>query len=93
MKLIKIIIPAVLVAFLFSCGGNSEHGHHEMDMAEALDVKVDNTIDPICNMEVGGEGTVFDTIHYNEHVFGFCSSKCKEKFAKTPEDYLDKMGN
>lgn len=96
MKIRTILAAFAMAAFIFSCGGNGnkaeEHEDHGMEMAEALDVEVDNKIDPICNMEMK-EGMVRDTIHYNGNLYGFCSKSCKETFAKTPEDYLDKMGN
>jgi YHS domain-containing protein len=51
---------------------------------------VDNTIDPVCDMEAKA-GMVYDTIHYNNKIYGFCSTHCKEEFAKNPNDYLSKM--
>ncbi|MDD3458810.1 MAG: YHS domain-containing protein [Weeksellaceae bacterium] len=95
MKSTFIIAAFIMTAFLISCGGNENktltHDDHQMmDVAEALDVEVDNKIDPICEMEMKA-GMVKDTIHYNESIYGFCSKSCKETFAKAPEDYLDKM--
>ncbi|MGB3452616.1 MAG: ATPase P [Moheibacter sp.] len=96
MKIRTILAAFAMAAFIFSCGGNENkadgHDDHGTEMAAALDVEVDNKIDPICNMEMK-EGMVRDTIHHNDKLYGFCSKSCKETFEKTPEDYLDKMGN
>ncbi len=54
-----------------------------------LDVKVENRLDPICEMETIEH--LSDTILYNGKVYGFCSSGCKETFAKNPDLYLSKM--
>lgn len=94
MKISTILTAIALTAFVYSCGGNENANHgddHGMDVAQALDVKVDNKIDPVCQMEMK-EGMVKDTVHYHENLYGFCSKSCKETFAKTPEDYLDKLG-
>lgn len=94
MKTITIITTAILAMVIFSCKESSK----EMEVKKAddkmihaahnLDVKVDNKIDPICEMET--EGHVSDTIHYEGKIYGFCSSGCKEEFAKNPEIYLKK---
>ncbi|MFA5619061.1 MAG: YHS domain-containing protein [Weeksellaceae bacterium] len=81
-----------LAIFAISCNGNKQHDA-DMDMdglVMALDVEVDNTIDPVCDMEAKA-GMVYDTIHYNNKIYGFCSTHCKEEFAKNPNDYLSKM--
>ena len=31
---------------------------------------------------------VGDTAHYNGKVYGFCSKGCKDKFVKSPADYV-----
>lgn len=96
MKITSILTGIAMMAFLFSCGGNEKQGvaqdDHGMEMAEALNVEVDNKIDPVCGMEMKS-GIIRDTLHYNENLYGFCSKSCKTTFAKTPEDFQDKFGN
>lgn len=99
MKKITILAITILSIFSISCGEKKEHKELEvktandevMHAAHNLDVKVDNKIDPICEMET--KGHVSDTIHYEGKVYGFCSSGCKEEFAKDPSQYLSKLGN
>lgn len=95
MKFSTVLTAFAMVALIYSCGGNaggdSASGDHGAEMA-SLDVKIDNKIDPVCQMEMK-EGMTKDTVHYHESVYGFCSKNCKETFAKTPEDFLDKLGN
>ena len=50
------------------------------------DVKFDNTNDLVCGMPL--TAGVGDTAHYNGKVYGFCSKGCKEKFVKSPADYV-----
>lgn len=94
MKISSVLMAIAMTGFIYSCGNktenHSEDGNHEMEMAETLDVKIDNKIDPVCGMEMK-EGMIRDTIHLNENTFGFCSKNCKETFAKKPEEFLDKM--
>ncbi len=97
MKKITILTIAILSIVSISCGEKQEHKEIEvksandevMHAAHNLDIKVDNKIDPICEMET--EGHVSDTIHYQGKVYGFCSSGCKEEFAKSPEQYISKL--
>ena len=79
---------------LFSCGKKEEMKIHQatekqIHATHSLDVKVDNRLDPVCEMETAGH--LSDTIHYNGKIYGFCSAGCKETFAKTPEQFLSKM--
>lgn len=95
MKTITIISAAILSLAIFACKENSKEievkkaDEKMMHAAHNLDVKVDNKIDPICEMETAGH--VSDTIHYGDKIYGFCSSGCKEEFAKNPEMYLSKL--
>lgn len=99
MKTNTILAITILSIFSISCGEKQEHKEMEVKSANAevmhaahnLDVKVENKIDPICEMET--EGHVSDTIHYEGKVYGFCSSGCKEEFAKNPTAHLSKLGN
>lgn len=94
-KTITIITTAILSMTIFSCKENSKEievkkaDDKMMHATHNLDVKVDNKIDPICEMETASH--VSDTIHYGDKVYGFCSSGCKEEFAKNPEQYLSKL--
>jgi len=89
------ILAGLFLAFaIVSCNEKKEMEIHKADeelihSADSLDVKVDNKFDPVCGMQT--EGHVSDTIHYEGKVFGFCSTGCKETFAKGPEQYLDKL--
>ncbi|MGA9407073.1 MAG: YHS domain-containing protein [Bacteroidota bacterium] len=49
-------------------------------------VKFDNTNDLVCGMPL--TAGVGDTAHYNGKVYGFCSKGCKDKFVKSPADYV-----
>lgn len=48
-----------------------------------------NTIDPICEMSV--DGSVEDTVHYQDKVYGFCSEHCKKEFMEEPGKYLSSI--
>ncbi len=94
MKKITLIITTSLFLAIISCGEKKEMEVQKADeemvhSAHGLDVKVDNKFDPVCEMET--EGHISDTIHYQQKVFGFCSSGCKEEFAKNPDLYMDKL--
>ncbi|SMC50419.1 YHS domain-containing protein [Moheibacter sediminis] len=97
MKTITIITTAIIATSIFSCKEKQEQievknaDEHIMHASQNLDVKVDNKIDPICEMETAGH--VSDTIHYDGKIYGFCSSGCKEEFSKNPQQYLSKLGN
>ncbi len=49
-------------------------------------IKVDNTNDLVCGMTL--TAGIGDTAHYNGKVYGFCSKGCKDKFVKSPTDYI-----
>lgn len=94
MKITTILAITIFSMFSISCAEKKEIEVKKADdkimhAAHNLDVKVDNKIDPICEMETVGH--VSDTIHYGDKVYGFCSSGCKEEFAKNPEQYLSKL--
>jgi len=56
----------------------------EMTMKSATAVK-----DPVCGMDIE-TATATGRTEYNGQTYYFCGSKCKEKFALTPEQYLGK---
>lgn len=88
-----------IVSFLFaSCDTKKEETieihkveENQMETSQNLQVKVDNKIDPICEMVTAEH--LSDTIHYNGKVLGFCSKGCKEMFAENPEKYVFNLGN
>lgn len=43
--------------------------------------------DLVCKMKVK-EGKIADTTMYNGKMYAFCSTTCKENFAKNPTNYL-----
>lgn len=47
---------------------------------------VDNQKDPSCGMPTSAG--ISDTVHYKDHVLGFCSKECREDFMKNPEAQL-----
>lgn len=92
----KTILATIILGCttIYSCDEKKEIEIHKADdhmiqAANSLNVKVDNTIDPICGMKT--EGHVSDTIQYEGKIYGFCSTGCKEEFAKSPEQYLSKL--
>lgn len=92
MKTNIIILISFISIALVSCGKSEQHEIHQMENSHAvthkLDVKVDNTLDPICEMDT--KEFLSDTIHYQGKVYGFCSPSCKEEFAKNPTQYIVK---
>jgi YHS domain-containing protein len=58
--------------------------HNEKEVFK--NTKVDNTNDLVCRMPL--TAGVGDTAHYSGKVYGFCSKGCKEKFVKSPAEYL-----
>jgi YHS domain-containing protein len=49
-------------------------------------MKFDNVKDFICSMPI--TAAIADTAKYNEKVYGFCSTGCKDEFKKNPASYL-----
>jgi Cu+-exporting ATPase len=45
--------------------------------------------DPVCGMEVN-KGSAAAAVEYMGKQYFFCATSCKQKFEKTPEDYLDR---
>lgn len=96
MKKRTIFVAAALAIAIFSCK-ESNHQHdtevHVMDEHQAdsqkLQVTVDNAKDPVCEMSTADH--LSDTIQYEGKVYGFCSTQCKEDFAKDPAQYLSKL--
>lgn len=55
--------------------------HPEKSAAKA---KIDNTHDPVCGMALAGYA---DTVHYKDKIIGFCSTRCKAGFQRSPTAY------
>jgi len=49
-------------------------------------------VDPYCAMSMEHHG-IADVYTYKSKKYGFCSSYCKDEFAKDPEKYLEKLAN
>lgn len=95
MKTFHITVAIISVLTFFACESNNQSPQeievkvatpHAMNMAEKLDVAVVNQLDPICQMKTADH--LSDTITYKGHLYGFCSSGCKQTFSKNPENYI-----
>ncbi len=90
MKL-KVLITTSVVLSIMSCSKKEANIMvHKSKMVESnINVdfgKVENEVDPICNMKTSEH--VSDTAKYNNKVYGFCSSYCKDEFKKDPKKYV-----
>ena len=47
--------------------------------------------DPVCGVTVH-EKIASAGYSYQGHIYYFCGSDCKDKFAETPEEYIKKSG-
>lgn len=79
----------LLTALFIACSKTSE----KLEINQMNDtkykvsqVKVINTIDPICGMDI--TDNVADTLTYQGNTYGFCSSGCKENFQENPQSFL-----
>jgi len=91
-----ILLITLTATAIISCNQNKEIEIKQADeqmvyQAKGLDVKVDNKIDPVCEMDI--DQHLSDTIHYAGKIYGFCSSGCKETFAQNPETFLSKLNS
>lgn len=87
-------LALLLTGFMFSCKEVQQPeihvmDEHDMQITKKLDVEVDNEFDFVCGMETAE--FLSDTIHYNGHIYGFCSTACKKTFAEDPESYLKNL--
>ena len=46
-------------------------------------------IDPVCGMEVDENKTEFKLV-YQDKTYFFCSNRCLDEFARTPDKYIQK---
>lgn len=90
MKNTMIILGGLALTLLFSCEKKQEFkvkvADSEMKVGKKLDVSVDNEFDPVCGMPTSDY--LSDTLQYHSELWGFCSTPCKETFAKNPDEYL-----
>jgi len=49
------------------------------------------TTDPVCGATVH-EKIAWAGYSYGGHIYYFCGSDCKDKFAETPEEYIKNSG-
>jgi YHS domain-containing protein len=85
-----IILTVFLSVSMVSCNQDVPKVKHKKSMNSSgknlENIKVVNTVDPICQMETAG--FTKDTITYKNKVYGFCSAYCKDEFKKDPEKYV-----
>lgn len=90
MKNTIVILSALALTLMVSCEKKKEFevkvADSEMKVGKKLDVEVDNEFDPVCGMPTSDY--LSDTLHYHKELWGFCSTPCKETFAKNPDEYL-----
>jgi YHS domain-containing protein len=96
MKEIKFLTGFAMFLMIFSCAEKenavieiNKVEDHVTETSETLKVKVDNELDPICDMVTAEY--LSDTLHYKGQVIGFCSKGCKETFAENPGKYFSKI--
>jgi hypothetical protein len=87
LNLAVVVLMAVMAWRFFSTGG--------VEMLRAMAVSPDEqalqTRDPVCGMTVDSRAAKQSLAHGGETYY-FCSSGCKESFAKNPSLYLDPRG-
>ena len=93
MKQVISLLLLVTILSLSSCGSGQQEKSETSDSAMTMtkdstekqfDVSmVDNKKDPSCGMPTSAG--INDTVHYENHVLGFCSSECKNEFLKNPK--------
>ena len=90
----KILFGALVLGILSTTACNRQNRATSYQIPEVShdekgafkNVKIDNTNDLVCGMTL--TAGIGDTAHYNGKVYGFCSTGCKEKFVKKPDDYI-----
>ncbi len=71
------------------CAQTTEHAHDEhADHDRSTHAEEDGmAVDPVCGMKVKKEDARITHVH-NDKTYYFCNEECKDKFVKTPEDYI-----
>lgn len=49
-------------------------------------IKLASKTDPVCNMDMPQH--LKDTVHFQDNIYGVCSSHCKVELKKNPKKYL-----
>ncbi|MEI6311307.1 MAG: YHS domain-containing protein [Bacteroidota bacterium] len=83
-------ISILFGACTFTTKTNEEKMDHSTSSKQEIKLSsLSDKKDHVCGMSLS-EGHIADTMNYNGHVYGFCSSTCKEEFIKDPEANLKK---
>jgi P-type Cu+ transporter len=62
--------------------------HQHAATATPTVTRHDDTTDPVCGMTVDPAHPKGGRLDHQGHTFGFCSARCREKFAADPQRYL-----
>ncbi len=94
---------AVSTALLASCASSTDSTHTGSDSttaaaatntttpaAAAPMAKIDNTVDPVCEMKITAAEASATTVHEGK-TLGFCSEGCADEFKKSPAQYVAKI--
>lgn len=81
----RLILISSVVFLTIACEKKSDMLENANNLSN---VKVENQLDPVCEMETSKH--LGDTLTYKSKLYGFCSSKCKTDFEKNPQKYLNK---
>ena len=92
-----IIIPLLIgLCVIFSCSSEKQ-AEMQMEAEQSVDQTIDVTadmltthIDLVCGMDMT-KHAIKDTTIYQDQLYGFCSSYCKEKFLEDPEAAIAKL--
>lgn len=63
-------------------GGHGGHGGHSQQPGDGNDVK-----DPVCGMSIDPDKSKAASV-YQGLTYYFCSSSCRDKFEKSPAQYI-----
>ncbi len=88
----KILLGTVLTCFI-ACQNQSSQPEHktapvfeQSNKKEKSNLQLALNTDPVCGMSVA-DGYA-DTTIYEEKIYGFCGSGCKDDFLSNPSSYL-----
>jgi YHS domain-containing protein len=92
MKFLKIMPLLVVLCALASCDRLSpgETKSTAPVLKKIINVKLSSlatNMDLVCQMPLK-DGDIADTANYQNKVYGFCSSECKQNFSKNPGEYV-----
>jgi len=91
MKVSKVLFVCIAGAILSACG-NTKNEPKAIAPAPKKTVQIEvaslaSKVDPVCGMALK-QGEIGDTAIYQDKVYGFCGTGCKDDFVKTPTQYL-----